>query len=163
MWIFSAATGVSRPVVTGATYDQQPTWFPDGSRSLFVRGRETDAEADIWSVQTNGTDAVNLTNSRGVRDMWPATACLSPTVLPTPTPVPDGPSCVCSIVRRKVPASAIADALAHPERYYGWLMPRNPSLEVGPANPVRQCLSLQNRAVPYHPLYNHPIWRVGCP
>jgi hypothetical protein len=57
----------------------------------------------------------------------------------------------------------IHDALANPERYYGWQMPLDPGKPVSPANPRRECLSLTNVAMPYHPLWNPPIWRAGCP
>ena len=155
-------TLATRPVVTGAGLAHQPTWLPDASRILFVRGRETDADAEIWSVRPDGTGAINLTNAPGSREMWPATACLPPAEVATPTP-PGASACVCSWLRGRVPDAVIAHALANPEGYYGWRQPRNPGLPPGPANPLRECLSLENRGVAYHPVYNRPIWRVGCP
>jgi hypothetical protein len=57
----------------------------------------------------------------------------------------------------------ISDALANPERYFGWLMLLDPGKPHSPANPYRECLSLMNIAMPYHPVWNKPQWRVGCP
>ncbi|MFQ5459747.1 MAG: TolB family protein, partial [Anaerolineae bacterium] len=162
VWAVDPVTLATRPVVAGPGFDHQPTWLPDASRILFVRGRETDADAEIWSVKPDGTGAVNLTKAPGSREMWPATACLPPAEVATPTP-PPARECVCSWLRGRVPGAVIADALANPDRYFGWRQPRNPGLPPGPANPPRECLSLENRGVAYHPVYNRPIWRVGCP
>ena len=32
-----------------------------------------------------------------------------------------------------------------------------------PANPPRLCLTLWTVNIDYHPLFNGPRWRVGCP
>ncbi|RIL12289.1 hypothetical protein DCC79_01890 [bacterium] len=81
---------------------------------------------------------------------------------PAPTATP-GPACVCGVVRRRVPPAVIAHAVANPERYLGWQAPLDPGKPPGPNNPPRACLALQNGAIDYHPQFNTPIWRVGCP
>ncbi len=81
----------------------------------------------------------------------------------TPTAPPFLASCVCRVVQQRVPPVVIDDALANPARYYGWQYPLDPGKPPGPANPPRTCLTLQNVNVDYHPTWNRPIWRVGCP
>ncbi len=72
-------------------------------------------------------------------------------------------SCVCPIVLKQVPRVVINDALANPQRYYGWQYPLDPGKPPSPANPPRECLTLANVGMRYHPLWNKPVWRVGCP
>ncbi len=72
-------------------------------------------------------------------------------------------SCVCPIVLKQVPRVVINDALANPQRYYGWQYPLDPGKPSSPANPPRECLTLANVGMRYHPLWNKPVWRVGCP
>jgi Tol biopolymer transport system component len=43
----------------------EPTWSPDGSKVVFMRQNLTPGEQDLWSVNANGTGAVNLTESPG--------------------------------------------------------------------------------------------------
>jgi hypothetical protein len=90
----------------------------------------------------------------------PATA--TPTETPTATPTPVA-YCVCADLWRRVPAVVIADALTQPERFYGWLYLLDPGKPPSPANPPRTCLSLHQVGLAYHPLWNKPEWRVGCP
>jgi fibro-slime domain-containing protein len=82
----------------------------------------------------------------------------------TPTPAPTSlASCVCPIVYKRVPAVVIADAVANPQRYYGWRYPLDLGKPPSPANPPRECLTLLNVNIDYHPVWNKPVWRVGCP
>jgi hypothetical protein len=95
----------------------------------------------------------------------PTVRVLAPTPTPAPptaTP-PPGAGCVCTIVRFRVPPEVIADALAHPEQYYGWEYELDKGKPPSPANPPRLCLTLWNVNIDYHPLFNKPRWRVGCP
>jgi hypothetical protein len=57
----------------------------------------------------------------------------------------------------------IDEALANPGRFYGWRYLLDPGKPPGPSNPPRECLTLQNVGLDYHPLWNRPLWRVGCP
>jgi len=88
----------------------------------------------------------------------------TPTVTPSPTPSPTPPptGCVCDIVHRLVRPAVIADALANPDRYRGWQELLDPGKPPSPMNPPRTCLAMQHMALDYHPLYNPPIWRIGC-
>ncbi len=80
--------------------------------------------------------------------------------------------CVCRITQRNVPAWVIEAAQADPERVYGWNLlldegkPGAPPYPTPghdrPPNPRRTCLDLQNRNVPWHPLFNSVVWRAGC-
>jgi hypothetical protein len=75
---------------------------------------------------------------------------------------PASPSCVCPEVLKLVPNVVVLDALANPARYYGWRYPLDMGKPPSPANPPRECLTLPNTTVPYHPLWNRPLWKVGC-
>ncbi len=93
-----------------------------------------------------------------------ATSTATPTPRPTPTATPTPlASCICQVVRQRVPAVVVDDALANPERYYGWRYLLDPGKPPGPSNPRRECLTLRNPGQDYHPLWNGPLWRVGCP
>jgi hypothetical protein len=86
--------------------------------------------------------------------------------------------CYCAIlyqpwrVRQADRTLILATAKSNPGAYYGWNLlldggkPGAPPFPVpgynrGP-NPRRTCLDLVNQNVPYHPLYNPPVWRAGC-
>jgi hypothetical protein len=87
------------------------------------------------------------------------TASAPPTAHPTGAP----PAVrVCPVVSQRVPAVVVANALANPQRVYGWGMPVDPGKPVSPANPLRTSLSLRNVGIPYHPIWNSVVWRSGC-
>jgi hypothetical protein len=87
----------------------------------------------------------------------------TPGVTPTPGETPGVPTCVCRSLAGRVPPVVIADALANPSRYYGWMLPLDPGKPPSRFNLPRRCLSLQNPSVSYHPQFNAVQWRVGCP
>jgi hypothetical protein len=91
-----------------------------------------------------------------------ATATTSPSATPTAVPTSLA-SCVCRIARQRVPAAVLNDALANPDRYYGWRYPLDAGKPPSPANPPRTCLTLHNLGLDFHPVWNKPEWRVGCP
>jgi hypothetical protein len=105
-----------------------------------------------------------------------------PTLCPgcTPTPVPSCPPCwtrgpaptatpgtagpvVCRLVTDRVPAAAIAWAVANPTLVGGWDQLSNPNVPESPFNPRRRSLCLVNIGLPYHPLYNALVYKAGCP
>jgi hypothetical protein len=100
-----------------------------------------------------------------------ATTPSAPTVTPmlpppvTSVPTPPVSSQVCKFILRfdRVPAQAIADALANPARVYGWQMSCNASVPPGMFNRPRTYLSVHNIAVAYHPLWNALEYKCGCP
>lgn len=59
-------TNTKEPVV-----NFEPAWSPDGSKVVFMRQGLTPGEQDIWVVDANGTNAVNLTKSPGVNETSP--------------------------------------------------------------------------------------------
>jgi len=65
-------------------------------------------------------------------------------------------------VLKYVPQVVILDAMANPARYYGWRYPLDLGKPPSPANPPRECLTLPNTTVSFHPLWNRPLWKVGC-
>jgi TolB protein len=50
---------------------EYPDWSPDGTRIAFMGGGPTASDYDIWTVNVDGTDLVQLTDFSGV-DGWPA-------------------------------------------------------------------------------------------
>jgi Mg-chelatase subunit ChlD len=76
---------------------------------------------------------------------------------------PSGASCVCTKILQRVPPAVVADALANPTHYDGYMQRLDPKKPASPANPPRDCLTLMNVNLAYHPLANGPRWRVGCP
>jgi hypothetical protein len=90
------------------------------------------------------------------------TVTATQTPVATATPLPRA-GCVCSIVLRRVPPVILNDALANPEHFHGWMEPLNANKPPGPDNPPRTCLTLQNHSLDFHPLWNRPLWHVGCP
>lgn len=81
-----------------------------------------------------------------------------PFTIPPPTP-----SGVCPQTADRIPPAVQDDAMANPERYGGWGLPRNPNLPPSRANPWRTWLSLRNAGLPYSPMGNPPVWKAGCP
>ncbi len=69
----------------------------------------------------------------------------------------------CRRLTGRVPDAAIQAALANPSNVMGWLDRCNPAIPGSPVNGLRYNLSLRNSAVPYHPIYNHLVFRCGCP
>jgi hypothetical protein len=47
----------------------EPTWSPDGSKVAFMR--QAAGEQDLWVVDANGTNAVDLTKSPGINETSP--------------------------------------------------------------------------------------------
>jgi hypothetical protein len=137
-------------------------WDPDNKRFFVMGGRNgTDQWADVWAIYPDVT-------GQACTDLDPFAPHRQP-VVPTPAPKPtqdpsQPPSPVeCSQIQGKVPAQVIADGLANPNKVAGWLQPANPNLPAGPANPLRHYLSMQNPGLPWHPLYNDLVYKVGCP
>ena len=87
-----------------------------------------------------------------------------PPTVPAATATPAGKvSCICSLIRGRVPEQAINYGAANPEMINGWGKLAFPNLPPGPRNGVRSCLSITNPAIPYHPVNNGLIFRSGCP
>lgn len=118
-------------------------------------------QGNVEPAKTPTLDLPPRDPTRTPRPTW------TPAPTRTPKPhvpqTPTHPSHVCSIVYDQVPSVVINDALANPQRFHGWLYPLDPGKPVSPANPLRRSLSLMNAALPYHPIWNKPVWRVGCP
>jgi len=151
--------GSGRPVEPTVSRDGKTlTWQVDAVKepgytlTYQVRPQET------GSWPTNASARIDFVDGFGTA---------SQRTFPVPTVrvvAPSGPArCVCRIVLQRVPQHVIEDALAHPERYYGWRYPLDPNKPRSPANPPRECLTLMNVNIDYHPLWNTPEWRVGCP
>lgn len=91
------------------------------------------------------------------------TRTASPSPVPSATPPPTAPArCICAEARRLLPPAILDAAAAHPDGVYGWRLGLNVARRVGPANPPRECLSVRNPNVPYHPMWNGPMYIVGC-
>ncbi len=68
IWVASSS-GLTNLTNSPASINTLPTWSPDGMRIAFVS--ERDGNTEIYSMQANGQNPVNLTNAPGV-DTWPA-------------------------------------------------------------------------------------------
>ena len=73
IWTMAVLRNAAGEVVTGEltqlTFDEgdkdQPVWSPDGSRIAYVAPGEGDNGLDIWVMDANGSNPVNLTQSAG--------------------------------------------------------------------------------------------------
>lgn len=70
---------------------------------------------------------------------------------------------VCPFLHHAVPSAVIADALAQPDKVYGWNKRANPNALPSPYNTPRTWLSLRTPGARYHPLYNGLLFVSGCP
>ena len=93
----------------------------------------------------------------------PITPTATPVVGPPTQPAPGGQ--VCPFIQRfgRVPAAAIANAMANPASISGYSKLCNPNAPGSAANPPRRFLSVLNINKPYHPLFNGLVFRCGCP
>jgi fibro-slime domain-containing protein len=155
-----------------ASVDLDTLGLTDGAAydfDLFYAERHTDeahfrVDTSILLSPTNTPAATDTATPTLTHTPMPtSTATPTPTATATATPVPTPSGCVCRIAWLRVPPAVINDALANPGRYYGWRYPLDPGKPPGPANPPRECLTLQNVGLDYHPVWNKPLWRVGCP
>jgi hypothetical protein len=168
--------------VTAHTFKPSTQYGTIDAPGLFMLG-----DVNVLTFWVNNTSSRNLMaparphmgdsdpsvlSARGIitYEMPSSTATPSPTTEPTatatamsPPPEPTPASCVCEFVGSRVPPAVINDAVANPHRYYGWQMRLDPGKPPGPSNPRRVCLSMLNPNTIFHPLWNPPIWRVGCP
>jgi Tol biopolymer transport system component len=46
----------------------EPTWSPDGNKVVFMHQNMNTGEQDLWSINANGTDPINLTESSGINE-----------------------------------------------------------------------------------------------
>jgi len=61
LWTLDVASGQEAQLTFDPTFkDQTPDWSPDGARIAY------EADDDIWIMNANGTDQVDLTNTPGV-------------------------------------------------------------------------------------------------
>lgn len=150
--------GSARPIAPAVSADGRTlTWtlagVPLAGLALTYRVRPTEA----------GTHPTNVEAVAGARDGLGADHRL---VFPVPTVLvtapEEGAQCVCRIVRDRVPPAVVEHALANPMRVFGWQILLDPGKPDQPPNPRRACLDLQNRGIPFHPLFNGVLWRAGC-
>jgi TolB protein len=52
-----------KQLTTNPEYDAEPIWSPDGSKILFVSGRE--GSFDVFVMNADGSGQTNVTNTRG--------------------------------------------------------------------------------------------------
>jgi TolB protein len=66
------ADGSGAVPLTAGPDDREPRWSPDGARIAFARCAYSLSTCDIWIMDGDGTDAVNVTNTPGVGETSPA-------------------------------------------------------------------------------------------
>lgn len=91
-----------------------------------------------------------------------ATATNTPKAPPSATSEPTQGRACASIIGR-VPVAAVSDAVANPERVFGWRQPLNPALPPGPGNPLRTWLTMRDLGKAFHPIFNPLVYKAGCP
>ena len=86
LWLMDADGGNQVPVPTPVSGIEEPEWSPDGTRIAFT------SSLDIWTIDPDGSDPINLTNSpqsrSGSPDWQPV---LPPPPPPPPPPAPPAP------------------------------------------------------------------------
>jgi len=92
-----------------------------------------------------------------------ATTTRPPTPVPPTSIPPETAPRACAILDGRVPPAAVEAALANPSLVAGWDELLNPGSPPSPSNPRRRWLTLRNAAVPYHPLFNPLVFKIGCP
>jgi len=114
----------------------------------------TDETPSVTPPTATGTPEVTAT-------LLPPTG-LPPTTVP-PTTVPGLPEpLVCPNLSSRVPAAAIAAAVANPAGVFGWGQRCYPSQPASPFNSYRRYLSLQNPGKPYDARFNSVVFTCGC-
>lgn len=136
--------------------------------SIFTLGRKS-GTSSISTVRTTNA----LSCSRNSVPPTPTGSGPAPTntpgtgprptdeVRPTPTLVTD--PVICEAIKSRVPAAAVNDAVAAPDKVAGYKQACNPNLPAGPSNPLRRYLGLRNPGQVYHPIFNSLMWKCGCP
>ncbi len=61
--VWNAATGESRPFVTGSVAVRAVQWSPEGKRIAFLQKRGDKDKVQVWAIALDGGEAVALTNS----------------------------------------------------------------------------------------------------
>jgi Tol biopolymer transport system component/DNA-binding winged helix-turn-helix (wHTH) protein len=61
IFVMNVDGGDVRQLTNDPEYDAEPVWSPDGARILFVSGR--DANFEVYSIDIDGTNEVNITKS----------------------------------------------------------------------------------------------------
>jgi Tol biopolymer transport system component len=83
IWVMNR-DGSQQTRLTSSFSDHSPTWSPDGTKIAFCRGDYN--HADIFVMDANGTNPVNITNHLGSETPDWQRVALIPTPTPTPTP-----------------------------------------------------------------------------
>jgi len=138
----------------------------------------TDPPTDPPTVTTPDTDTPTATDTgTPTFTSTPRTPTATNTMTPTPD-TPLGPLCICRViyqpwkVTRAERAEILANVALDPSIYFGWNELLDPGKPGSPPYPTpgydqppnsrRVCLDLWNRNIRYHPLFNRPVWKVGC-
>lgn len=169
--LFQAVTLVDRlpanmAYVSGSARPVAPAVSPDG-RTLTWTLTGTPIAGQTLAYRVRPTEAgTHPTNVEAIADARDGLGSSHRLVFPVPTvrvtAPEEGAQCVCRIVRDRVPPAVVEHALANPTRVFGWRILLDPGKPDQPPNPRRACLDLQNRGVPFHPLFNGVLWRAGC-
>ena len=67
----TAPGGVTERLTQGPDNDWYPAWSPDGTKIAFMRGPAESLASDIYVMDADGSDVVNVTNSPGTQDLSP--------------------------------------------------------------------------------------------
>lgn len=87
----------------------------------------------------------------------------SATAVPPPPLDPGAGLAACAYLLGRVPNAAVNEAVANPDRVYGYNVQCFPNRPASPFNRLRNKLSLRNPSVDYHAVFNGLVWKCGCP
>jgi hypothetical protein len=140
-------------------------WDAKNKRMFVIGGKASLNEFnDVWAIYPDVTGDACLS-----LDPYAPYAPTNPTATPvrpptaTPEPLPPLTPMACPQLTGLVPDPVVAAAIADPAKVQGWGELWNPNLPVGPNNPYRTNLGLQNPSAPYNPTYNNIMFKAGCP
>jgi hypothetical protein len=161
----------SRPVELGHLIPADLEVSPGQKAHASVWGVMTDSRGYIYaSDMTSGLWVLRRTQAPNQTATPTATVITAvppqPTATPTapPVPTPGGAQVCRHIATGKVPAAAIAAALANPAKVAGYNQPLDKSKPVHEIwNPRRLMLSIRAYSKPYHPMFNYLVFKAGCP
>jgi hypothetical protein len=155
--VFAGTFGAYVAVADACSY--YPLTLCDGSGEVQISERVAGTLA-VWVGQPVRVEVTYEVCGSGIAGQ-PLTGAVATHVEPLEVECPQPDACLRLVGR--VPDAAVQAALANPARVLGWLERCNPAVPASPLNGLRHNLSLRNPAVPYHPIFNHLVFRCSCP
>ncbi len=147
LWRGLSITPDGLTVAWSSTASNLVTGDTNGTRDIFVRFPCPDqpTPSPTASPSSTATPTSAATPTATVEPTATRTSSPTPTAAPTQLAY-----CVCDVVRKRAPPVVIADALANPERYYGWRYPPDQGKTPRPNTPPLRVRSCRQPRCPTH-------------